>query len=399
MKKLYLGVIALYIGILSAHAQTPEAATDTSNYRSRKLTLEEVNFVSGYYRQTGDNSAVTGGQGTERLSDIATTFDVQLSKFNPRGKKNAFSFELGVDHYTSASSDKIDPNTISSASSRDTRIYPSLNWTQSNEKSGLSFGFTGSYSHEYDYQSFGTGFNLSKISKDQNTQFDLKFSAFIDKWSVIFPVELRTSAEARELGGSQPRNSFNTVLSLSQVVNPRLQALIVLEPSYQNGLLATKYQRSYFTDGSVKAENLPDTRYKLPIGIRLNYFIDDRFIVRSFYRYYMDSWGIRAHTAELEVPAKITSFISLSPFFRYNKQTGIRYFQPYGMHNRSETYFTSDYDLSELNSNFIGLNLRLSPPEGVLGWQRLSSFELRLGHYVRSTGLKSNIVTMAMKFK
>ncbi|MGY0036468.1 DUF3570 domain-containing protein [Pedobacter sp. NJ-S-72] len=286
----------------------------------------------------------------------------------------------------------------------DTRIYPSLNWTQSNEKTGNAFGFTGSFSKEYDYQSLGAGFNLTRLSKDKNTQFDFKLQAFLDTWKVILPIELRpvtSGSNGRESKneGSSPRNSFSASFSISQVINPKLQALIIVEPAYQKGLLATRYQRDYFTDGSLRAETLPDQRYKLPIAARLNYFASDQVIIRTYYRYFMDNWGIRAHTAEIEVPVKLTPFISLSPFYRYNKQTGTRYFAPYGQHDPSATYFTSDYDLSSLNSDFYGAGIRLAPPHGVFGWQHLNMLELRYGHYSRSTGLVSNIITLNLKVK
>lgn len=403
MRKIYLHVLFMYFGILSTYAQTrPEPAkADSSKYQSRKLKVDEINLVSAYYHQNGNNSAVTGGIGTEKLSDFANTIDLQMSRFNKRGKKNTFLFELGVDHYTSASSDKIDPSTISSASSADTRIYPSLNWTHSNEETGNSFGFTGSYSTEFDYQSMGAAFNLTRLSKNKNTQFDFKLQAFLDQWTVILPIELRTANTGR--GGEQydtaPRNSFSASFSLSQVINKEFQASLILEPSYQKGLLATKYQRDYFTDGSMRAETLPDKRYKLPIGLRLNYFLDDRFVIRTFYRYYMDNWGIRAHTAELEIPVKINSFFSISPFYRYNNQVGTKYFAPYSQHSPSDQYFTSDYDLSTLTSDFYGAGIRFAPPKGVFGWQRLNMLELRYGHYSRSTSLVSNIVSLNLKFK
>lgn len=395
-------MIVLYLGILTAHAQfKPKIVTnDSTNYQSRKLKLDEANIVSAYYHQDGNNSAVTGGIGTEKLSDIANTFDLQLSNFTKLGKKNTFLFELGIDHYTSASSDKIDPSTISSASSADTRIYPSINWTRSNEKTGNSFGFTGSFSTEYDYTSLGAGFNLSRLSKDKNTQFDFKLQAFLDTWTVILPIELRTNTgKNKDNYTSSPRNSFSTSFSVSQVLTDKLQALLIVEPAYQKGLLATKYQRDYFTDGSLRAENLPDQRYKLPIAVRLNYFLNDNFIIRSFYRYYTDDWGIRANTAEIEVPIKLNSFFSISPFYRYSEQTGVKYFAAYGQHNPAASYYTSDYDLSTLNSNFYGAGIHFSPPKGVFGWQRLNTVELRYGHYTRSTSLTSNIVSLNLKFK
>jgi hypothetical protein len=406
MRKIYLHVLMLFLGVLGANGQIKIKPTpsDTSNYQSRKLKIDEINLVSAYYNQNGNNSAVTGGIGTEKLTDFANTFDLQLSKLNKAGNKNTFLFELGVDHYTSASSNKIDPSTISSASMADTRVYPSINWTHSNEKTGNAIGFTGSFSTEYDYQSLGAGFNLTRLSKDKNTQFDFKLQAFLDTWKVILPIELRAAAslgngrESRS-EGSSPRNSFSASFSLSQVINQKLQAMIIVEPAYQKGLLATKYQRDYFTDGSLRAETLPDKRYKLPIAARLNYFASDQVIIRTYYRYFMDNWGIKAHTAEIEVPVKLTSFISLSPFYRYNKQTGTRYFAPYGQHDPSAAYFTSDYDLSTLNSDFYGAGIRLAPPHGVFGWQHLNMLELRYGHYSRSTGLVSNIITLNLKVK
>ena len=422
MRKIYLGVLALYLCIVVSHANAQQTVKDTTNYQTRKLKVDEVNFVSAYYNQNGNHSAVTGGIGTESLTDFANSLDIQLSRYGLNGRKNTFGLDLGVDHYTSASSDLIDPNNRTHASRQDTRVYPSLNWTTSDDKTGNAIGFTGSYSHEFDYQSFGGGFNLTRVSKDKNTQFDFKLQAFLDTWKVILPVELRPagygsgSNKDREAGGGlpvdyKPRNSFSASFSISQVLTTRLQALLVVEPSYQHGLLATDYQRVYFNGNfasgvgptnsvlNERIENLPGSRYKLPIGIRLNYFLDDDFIIRTFYRYYMDNWGIKAHTAEIEVPVKLNPFASISPFYRYNSQQGTRYFAPYGQHSVNEAYYTSDYDLSTLHSNFIGLNFRIAPPKGVFGWQNFNTLEIRYGHYVRSTDLNSNILTLALKFK
>src|SRR5882757_404185 len=104
MRKIYLCVAALYLGIVASHAQTKTLPVkDSSNYEARRLKIEEINIISAYYHQDGNNSAVTGGIGTEKLTDFANTFDLQLSKYGASGKKHTFTFELGVDHYTSAS--------------------------------------------------------------------------------------------------------------------------------------------------------------------------------------------------------------------------------------------------------------------------------------------------------
>ena len=113
MRKLCLSIIGMYVAILGAFSQGNPSAD--SAYKKRRLTFEEANLVSSYYSQDGNNSAVTGGIGSEKLSDISNSIDLKLSMYDKRGRKHSFTGEVGVDHYTSASSDKIDPQTISSA--------------------------------------------------------------------------------------------------------------------------------------------------------------------------------------------------------------------------------------------------------------------------------------------
>ncbi len=392
MLRISLAACGIFLLTLAGFSQSSQ---DSSSYKSRKLKLEEVNFVSSYYKQEGNNSAVTGGIGSEHLTDFATTIDVKLSRYDHRKRKHSITAEVGIDLYSSASSDKIDPNTLSSASSKDKRIYPSINYSITNEAKGSTVSINGSISTEYDYFSKGLSLGWSKLSKDKNREFSAKGQVFLDTWSVILPVELRRGGE----GGSKPRNSYSTSFTLSQVVNKRLQLLLLADVAYQEGQLATLYHRTYFNDGSHKVENLPDTRFKIPVGIRLNYFAGDRFIFRTYYRYYHDTWGMDAHTAELEIPVKITPFFSVSPFYRYYTQTGVKYFAGYQQHALSEEFYTSDYDLSTLTSNMVGLGVRYAPPGGIAGVSRFNALELRYGHYERSTGLSADIFSLLLKFK
>ena len=310
MLRISLAAIGIFFSTLTSFSQTHQ---DSALYYSQKLSFEEANFISSYYHQDGDNSAVTGGIGTEKLSDFATTIDVKLSRYDFRKRKHTITGELGIDVYSSASSDKIDPNTVTSASYSDKRIYPSLTYAITNEETGSTISAGASISTEYDYFSTGLGLGWSKLSKDKNREFSVKGQVYLDTWSVILPVELRGSED----GGTKPRNSYSTSFTLSQVINRRLQILLLADVAYQQGQLATLYHRTYFTDGSHRVEHLPDNRLKIPLGLRLNYFVGDHFIIRTYYRYYKDSWELSAHTAEIETPIKITPFFSVSPFYRY----------------------------------------------------------------------------------
>jgi hypothetical protein len=353
--------------------------------------------------QDGNNSAVTGGIGTEQLTDFANTIELKLVRSDKKGRDHAGSIELGIDHYTSASSDRIDPNTVSSASRADTRIYPTFSYGIANARTGFSYGGAISYSTEYDYQSFGLGLNVAKASSDQNRELGLKLQAYLDTWQVIYPIELRPgsgnpNAEPDD-GGWQARNSYSASLSYSQVVSKRLQLALVVDGVYQQGLLATKYQRVYFTDNSERTEVLPDTRIKLPVGLRLHYFVKGKLIVRAFYRFYVDDWGVSAHTLNLELPVKINPFFSVTPYYRYYVQTAAGYFAPYKAHSLSDHFYTSDYDLSDFNSHFAGGALRYVPEKGVLGIKRWTMLEVRYGHYIRSNGLHADIISINARFR
>lgn len=398
MKRVFLTALGLF-ALLHSFAQKAE---DSTGYKSRKLKIEEINLVSSYYTQNGNNAAVTGGIGSEKLTDIANVLDVKLTKYDKKFRKHSFGVEVGIDHYTSASSDKIDLKANSSASHADTRFYPSVNWSIENETKRTTFGIGLSSSTEFDYQSFGGNIFFSKKTKNKNGEFTAKFQTYLDQVSLIAPVELRANQNQHGDDYHYPttaRNTFAGSLSYSQILNQRLQIMFMADAVQQQGYLSLPFHRVYFNDAAVHQENLPNSRFKIPVGFRANYFMGDKFIIKTYYRFYTDDWGLTSHTASIEVPVKITPFLSVSPFYRYYNQTAIKYFAPYEKHTLQDQYYTSNYDLSKFNSNFYGAGIRIAPPNGVFGLQRFNMLELRYGHYTKNIGMNSDIISMNIKFK
>jgi hypothetical protein len=394
MKKIFLTVFGIACLLKSFSQQTP----DTTGFGSRKLKIEEINLVSSYYGQNGDHAAVTGGIGTQKLTDIANVFDIKLAKYDRKFRKHTFDVEVGIDHYTSASSDKVDLKANTSASYADTRIYPSLAWSMENEQKGKTISAGVSSSTEFDYQSFGANIGFAKKTKDRNGEFSARLQAYFDQVRLIAPEELRNSGAAKD-NGTEGRTTIAASLAWSQVINKNLQVALLADVVQQQGFLSLPFYRVYFTDGSVHQEKLPDSRFKIPLGFRANYFMGDRFIIRTYYRYYKDDWGIASHTVNLEVPVKITSFFSISPFYRFYNQSAVKYFAPYEQHTTAAEYYTSNYDLSKFNSNFLGAGIRLAPPKGVFGIQHFNMLELRYGHYSRNNAMNANIISMNIRLK
>ena len=250
-------------------------------------------------------------------------------------------------------------------------------------------------SSEYDYLSVGGGVSGFKDSKNKSRQVGVRLQTFQDHVTMIYPIEQRTG----KLKGVRSRNTYSATWSYSQIVNRRMQILFLLDIAYQKGLLSLPFNRVYFDNGSVGIEKLPANRFKIPARVRMNYFFGNNLIIRTFYRYYLDNWGLTSHTAELELPVKISPFLSLGPFYRYYTQSAIDYFAGHSKHDLAETYYTSDYDLSKFDSHFLGAGFRAISPNGLIGIKRFNTIEIRYGHYSRQTGLVANVISMHAKIK
>jgi len=374
-------------------------ASDTSQvFKIKKLAESDASILFSYYEQDGANAAVTGGRGTEQLTDLTSKIIVNLAL----DEKNTISFDGGFDYYTSASTDNIDAF-VSSASSKDLRVHGNIGYSRK-AKNGWTWGLKAGGSSEYDYNSLQFSAYVGKTSKDGNRTFGLSGQAFIDRWSLIYPAELRGQNWVR----TDQRRSYSFSASFSQVINKRMQMSITADMVTQSGLLGTPFHRVYFQDqAEARVENLPFNRLKIPVGIRFNYYVSDMLLIRSYYRYYWDDWGIQGHTASIELPIKINRFFSVYPYYRYHTQSGSTFFKPFGEHTTDVRYYTSDYDLANLSSHDIGGGIRYSPADGIGGLRLpgkknrlllLKEISLRYGHYTRTPSLKSNIISFGMNF-
>ncbi len=396
----------------------PAAATVPVNRPRDEATID---ILSSYYQQDGTKGAVEGGRGTERLTDLTPTIILNI----PLDTVSRLTANIGVDFYASASTDRID-FALSTPSSRDERIHADFGYTREQKARGTQWGAGVGFSQEYDYLSFNGVGSFAKTSADGNRQLGITGQVFIDQATLIRPIELRSTPAV----GDGARQSYNVSVSYSQVLTKRLQVGISTELVQQNGLLSTPFHRVYFFDNpdpnraltvgddfaplapsAARIEKLPSSRFKFPVGLRLNYYAADLVQIRSYYRFYNDNFGIQAHTFELELPVKVTPFFVLYPFYRYHQQTASTYFAPYLGHSVADKYYTSDYDLSGFTAHKTGLGLRYSPVYGIGRFRvpghdragrarvmRFRSVDLRYAHYQRSTDLTADILSFDLGF-
>ncbi|CAN0584632.1 unnamed protein product, partial [Ectocarpus sp. 12 AP-2014] len=360
--------IALLFFLTSFLVFSQEQDDASQDYKKRVLETMEVAILSSYYTQDGDNAAVTGGEGTEELTDATGTIIVSI----PLNEDDELTIDAGVSAYTSASSSNVgpfdgnnaaDPFVASSgASSADTWANFTVSYSHSSDDRNQIWSTNLSVSAEYDYFSVGFGGAYSRLFNEKNTELSVHGSAYLDTWNAIYPVELRPFGPTgnglanglfldNTITGNtnynpqfipfenENRNSYTLGLGFSQILHKKVQGSLSLDFIQQQGLLSTPFQRVYFADIADSfienfqladaVEQLPDNRFKVAIGGRLNWFLNERFVLRTFYRYYSDNWGITSHTANFELPIKLSDKFTVYPSYRFYQQTAADYFRPF----------------------------------------------------------------------
>lgn len=407
IKKQILIVSVLMISILGY------AQDSTSVYKKRVLETSEIDWISSFYSQNGENAAVSGGIGTEELTDIASSIIVSI----PLNDDDVLTIDAGVSAYTSASSSNVNPFdsdkpadpfvASSGASGSDLWGNGTFGYSHNSDDRNSIVGANVSVSSEYDYFSLGFGGNYSRLFNEKNTEVGVNANIYLDTWKIILPEELR--------GGAVPdlndknRNSYSLGLSFSQILSKSIQASVSLDLVQQQGLLSTPFHRVYFADRedifvdnfqiADDVERLPDSRFKTAIGSRVNFYLNEMFVLRTYYRYYFDDWGIASHTMNIEIPVKISEKFTLYPSYRFYNQTAADYFNKYNEALSTDEFYTSDYDLSQYSANQFGFGISYTDifTKFHVAHFGLKSIDLKFNAYKRDTGLYYNLFALGFK--
>lgn len=406
MKNKYVLASSLLLSNYVAKSQNQTESQQPTEDPEFKTT--EVELLYNQYIQDGNNSAITGGIGTEELLVFGPSIAIK-SNFG----LNGISFQLGTDIISSASTDNID-SVVSSVSKLDARTYTNLGYERTLEKNKITLNAGISFSIESDYFSFGKFLGATKVSKDNMQSYALNIQIFNDdlRWGrlnsstnygpafLIYPEELRF----QEWYDVEKRNTYTADFAFSQVVNPRHVFGASALFSYQEGLLETPFHRIYFNDGSLGVEQLPPERYKGTLAFRLNSFIRGNVITKNSVSGYSDNFGITGFAVENETALKVDPKWTIYGNVRFYTQSAADYFAPYGEHDPSEYYYTSDYDLSKFNSIRIGVGVKLSPYSfsKTKPNKRFDSATLKYNYYRRSNDLYAHMCSLSIyttKFK
>ena len=351
------------------------------------------------------------------------------------------------------------PWIVSSGASK-SDVWKNANISYSHSSDDRSNVWSGglSVAHEFDYFSLGGNLSYLKLFNQENTGLHFGAKIYLDQWMPQYPTEIKTYIKNNgnlnksyfkdvdifdhngvkinkngtykwapfntTLIQNKSRNTYTFTFSFSQILTQKMQFSLISELTYQQGWLANPLQRVYFADrdnfyignpASINhytdksntdtfqladdIERLPHNRLKIPLGLRWHYYVNENLVVKTYYRYYFDDWGLQSHTLELELPIKIGEYFTFYPNYRYYNQTAAKYFAPYETHLSTETYYTSDYDLSAFSARQIGLGIKYKDITTRIHFYKfgIKNISLNYNYYRRTNGMFAHIVSLGTK--
>lgn len=225
----------------------------------------------------------------------------------PIGKEWAVESSLVVDTLSGATPRW--QSSISSASKMsEERVAGDVKITRYFDRSSYSLGL--SHSKEHDYVSTAVSLNGSWSSADNNTTLNLGIGGSKDK---IDPTDGGVAGISNE-----KKDSNDLIVGLTQALSKN--DLIQFNVTYSQG-------KGYYSDPYKTLDERPRARKQAAALARWNHYLqDDGSTLRASYRFYRDSYGIRAHTLQGEWAKPVNEQLTLTPLLRYYSQSSARFY-------------------------------------------------------------------------
>lgn len=212
-----------------------------------------------------------------------------------------------------------------------------------------------SYSEEHDYISFGGALNYALALNNKNTTLNLGWSHNTD-----------SVRDDKFIWEQKLTDDF--FVGVSQLLTRKSYFSVNLTYGHESGYLADPYRGVMPASGFLQfnpddAALIPEVRPRSrDRGIA--YFTFTQFVtparasIDCGYRFFHDSWGVTAHTAELAWRQKIGRQLVISPTFRYYVQSAADfYYVLVPDFNNLPAAYSSDYRLSKFESFGYGVEL------------------------------------------
>ena len=248
--------------------------------------------------------------------------------------KVSLSGSLFVDAVTNASIDVV--TTASKYKERRNEVGLSADYAV--RDSLLTLGVTSS--SEPDYKARSVSLDLQQETFGGMTTVNLGFSRGAD--------DVRKTGDAAFLDHA---THWQYRLGVTQVLTPRWLASANLEAISDTGYLGNVY-RVARVFGAAVPERDPRTRSSRAIKLRAVGDLGSRDALHAEYRYFWDTWNIKAHTVELGYSRYLGESFLADGFVRYYKQGSALFYSDNA--TTQTTYVSRNRQLSNFDNIVVG---------------------------------------------
>jgi len=261
-------------------------------------------------------------------------------------------------------------------------------------------------SRESDYVSRGWSLNTLTDFNEKNTTLRAGVAGTDDRVEVFY--------ETAYL----PKHTNDAILGVTQVLDPLTFVTLNVSLGRSTGELAEPHK---FVEKGIDilpglvleesfAENSPNERNRESVYASINRaFPKLKGAAEGSYRFYADSYGIVAHTLQVDWQQHAGPQVILEPLVRLYQQSAARFYYynlddtpivPVRMPNGTGPYYSSDFRLSAEDSTSFGLKATWKATERIHLDASCERYALsgRDGVTPRSAYPTANITTLGMKF-
>jgi hypothetical protein len=363
----------------------PESPLVVDSVRLRFTHFEQHGH--GFQSQAGVPPGLPG-------SEEASIEQPQLEITAHQGKRLTHRVWIPVDIITAASPDAIDDtkdaagrtvDTISSASRyNEAGSLDILSTYQVDSRTALSVH--GGFHLEEVFRSWTLGGAVTRAFADDNAVLTVSLNQVLD-WFDRFDIHGNRVNRAF-------RSSTNGNLGISQLLSPETIVAFNYGLTVQSGELGNTWNAVPLPMRMLGGEVLPRERQRHAFVGRLAQYLPWRGAMHLFYRYYVDDWGLQAHTAELEVLQRLTPWLYVRGNYRFHWQSGVDFYTELA---EGPGLRTADSDLAHFTAQTLGFLVAAD----VRFVKRLRDLHLDFGYerYFRSNSLTANIYTCSAGFR
>lgn len=303
--------------------------------------------------QSGDEVVAASAVYVRNDTNRTTVVSPRLRVAAPVATGTRADVTYTVDVWSSASVD-----IVSVATKRVTEQRDELDVSLSQALSDVTVTANYRYSREHDYTSNGGTLGASIDLAQKNTTVAASVTMLSDdvgrSGDPTFQRETKT---------------VNARTSLTQVIDRFTLAQLVYEYGNMQGYLSSPYRYVGFGNAekpsqgtckgaaSCQLEVNPDARTRHAIALRGRRALGDSWSVGGGYRFYTDDWDLDSHTFDVDAAWVMNDAWMFGGDLRYYTQGKASHFQPRYSQLDKPQLFTSDKELSPMDSTRLGLRV------------------------------------------